>query len=136
MKTPLYRRTWFVIGATMLAVGIFTYFLSLHTTAKYERLYPELREDTADDFLNKLENPAPETPPGKKDDAEAQKKQDAVMIHGLYGMYEYVGIVFGVLGLLFMGLSVKEPQVPTLEDLEDDDPRPEEPSKTDPKPES
>ncbi len=118
--TKLFTRRWFKIGLVFVAVGLFCYFLSIYETGKYEAQYPELGRADHELFLDRVNNSDPSFNRQEfKTKAEQEAYHSAVMLHGLYGMYRYVGWIFAGIGILFMLLSIKEPQVPSIDDLDD-----------------
>ncbi|RJO70330.1 MAG: hypothetical protein C4523_05610 [Myxococcales bacterium] len=116
MKTPIYKRKWFLVGVAMIFIGAFTTLYSGHVLAKYESLYPELAKDETSRFLDRVQNE--DGIPPKLNAEEAEAKARATYVHELYGVYVYTGYVLAGLGLVAMALSTREPQVPTIEDIE------------------
>ncbi len=124
MKRPFYLRKWFFIGMIFIAAGLFINLLSHYELDKYETSYPHLGQSERARFLDQLKQP--DKPTGetaaKLSKEEVERDAEAKIVHGLYGMYQYVGIISIVLGIIFALLSFKEPQVPTIEDLDDSPP--------------
>lgn len=118
MSTPIYFRRWFKIGIVFLGIGLFSYLLSVYQTAAYEKEFPELAKDERELFLDKLDQPPGDS--GTIDKQRAERKLEVKMLHRIYGTYRYVGWVFGIIGVFFMLISTKEPQTPTIEDLDDE----------------
>lgn len=123
MKTPIYTRRWFKVGGLLVLLGLFCYGLALHQTAEYEALYPDLGKDQNQLLLENLARSAPDGTEPALSEAELNERTRITHLHGIYRIYIVVGWIFMILGALLMAVSVKEPQVPTLEDL-DDDPTP------------
>jgi hypothetical protein len=119
VNTPFYLRRWFKVGAGMILIGLFCYLLALHQTKKYEAIYPDLAKDANDLLLENLaRTDTPETV--QLTDEEKDTRLHITHLHGIYKTYFGVGWVFMVLGVLFIAISFKEPQVPRMEDLDDE----------------
>ena len=125
MKTPIYNRKWFRIGGLILIIGVLSGVLSHYKVISVEREYPDLAKSEREKFLEKVNLPekAQETPEEMTEE-EKDKRWNAEWIHGLYGKYIYLGYFLAGLGIILMFASIYEPQMPTIEDLDDDEESP------------
>ena len=127
---PIWKRKWFRIGLGVVLIGLFTTTLSRYERAWMLEENPDLGLDrTPVQMAEQMQQEIPEDPLDRlhmDEMTEAQKNEfkDRTakrLIYGNYGMYITVGYVFMVIGLLLMGLSFKETQVPDYTgDLEPD----------------
>jgi len=119
VSIPLYKRRWFKLGMLFVIIGVFSYGLAAVQTAKYEKEFPHLSKNDRELFLEKV-NSNETADLSEMSKEEKDRLQNVTMLHGLYQTYTYVGWVFIILGIICMLLSTKEPQVPVLENEEDE----------------
>ncbi len=123
MKTPFYRKTWFVRGLIVLLTGIFCSLYSEWHLGQLEQKYSDLGKTKTDLILEDIQNPQGAVPlDNKKATKEEVEELSAAKInYSRSKITIYFGYVLAFAGVMLMLISGKEREVPSIEDLDDDE---------------
>ncbi len=122
MKTPFYRKTWFVRGLLVIFTGLFCSIYSQWHLEQLEKKFSELGKSKTDLMLEDIQNPDGAIRLEKKATKEETEELSAAKInYSRSRLTVYFGYVLVFAGVVLMLLSTQERDVPTIEDLEEEE---------------